>query len=104
MGQGGCCRPVLVPTLHNNNKVKNLTQVRIDLSNKDLVSKVSSIGSTQEPSEEELLLENENKLSEFLGNMPPIVDLKNMQRFQRENEYRQWIGLGKFIFWKYLFF
>jgi len=67
---------------------------RIDLSNKDLVSKVSSIGSTQEPSEEELLLENENKLSEFLGNMPPIVDLKNMQRFQRENEYRQWIGLG----------
>lgn len=67
---------------------------RIDLSNKDLVSKVSSIGSAQEPSEEELLLENENKLSEFLGNMPPIVDLKNMQRFQRENEYRQWIGLG----------
>jgi len=67
---------------------------RIDLSNKDLVSKVSSIGSTQEPSEEELLLENEHKLSEFLGNMPPIVDLKNMQRFQRENEYRQWIGLG----------
>ena len=29
--------------------------------------------------------------------MPPIVDLKNMQRFQRENEYRQWIGLGNFI-------
>lgn len=102
MGQGGCCRPVLVPTLHNNHKVKNLTQVRIDLSNKDLVSKVSSIGSTQEPSEEELLLENENKLSEFLGNMPPIVDLKNMQRFQRENEYRQWIGLGKLIIQKYM--
>ena len=33
--------------------------------------------------------------------MPPIVDLKNMQRFQRENEYRQWIGLGKLIIQKY---
>ena len=36
--------------------------------------------------------------------MPPIVDLKNMQRFQRENEYRQWIGLGKLFFQKEYFF
>jgi len=67
--------------------------VRIDLSNKDLQSRVSSIGAHNEPTEEDQRREADNKLSEFLGNLPPVAVLPSMKNMQKENE-DNWCYLG----------
>jgi len=69
---------------------------RIDLSNKDLQSRVSSIGAATEglePSDEDHRREADNKLSEFLGNLPPVAVLPSIKNMQKENE-DNWCYLG----------
>lgn len=68
---------------------------RIDMSNKDLQSRVSSIGATNsiEPTEDEQRRDADNKLSEFLGNLPPVAVLPSMKNLQKENE-DNWCCLG----------
>lgn len=65
---------------------------RIDLSTKTLMTQVSSIGTVK--TDEEVHQENDKKLSEFLGNLPPVAVLPDIKRFQKENENRQWCCLG----------
>lgn len=65
---------------------------KIDLSTKTLMTQVSSIGTLK--TDEEVHQENDKKLSEFLGNLPPVAVLPDIKRFQKENENRQWCCLG----------
>ena len=66
------------------------------MSNKDLQSRVSSIGATNsiEPTEDEQRRDADNKLSEFLGNLPPVAVLPSMKNLQKENE-DNWCCLGE---------
>ena len=73
---------------------------RIDLSNKDLQSRVSSIGAATdglEPTDEDQRREADNKLSEFLGNLPPVAVLPSIKNMQKENE-DNWCYLGNKLF------
>ena len=74
------------------------TKVRIDLSNKDLQSRVSSIGANHDiaPTEEDQRRDADNKLSEFLGNLPPVAVLPSIKNMQKENE-DNWCYLGKWF-------
>ena len=56
------------------------------------MTQVSSIGTVK--TDEEVHQENDKKLSEFLGNLPPLAVLPDIKRFQKENENRQWCCLG----------
>jgi len=68
---------------------------RIDLSNKDLQSRVSSIGANHDiaPTEEDQRRDADNKLSGFLGNLPPVAVLPSIKNMQKENE-DNWCYLG----------
>jgi len=62
----------------------------------DLQSRVSSIGAATdglEPTDEDQRREADNKLSEFLGNLPPVAVLPSIKNMQKENE-DNWCYLG----------
>ena len=84
---------VSLPFQASSNRIN---KVQIDLSNKDLQSRVSSIGAATEglePSDEDHRREADNKLSEFLGNLPPVAVLPSIKNMQKENE-DNWCYLG----------
>jgi len=67
---------------------------RIDKSNEEAVHKVSSIGNRHQPTNAELQRDSDNRLNEFLGNLPPVAVLPDIGQLQRDNEHRQWCYLG----------
>jgi len=67
---------------------------RIDRSNEEAVHKVSSIGVRHPPTQEELQRDSDNKLNEFLGNLPPVAVLNPLEIARKDDERRQWCYLG----------
>ena len=73
-----------------------LTPEALDRSNEEAVHKVSSIGVRHPPTREELQRDSDNKLNEFLGNLPPVAILNPIEIARKDDERRQWCYLGNF--------
>ena len=55
---------------------------------------MSSIGVRHPPTQEELQRDSDNKLNEFLGNLPPVAVLNPLEIARKDDERRQWCYLG----------
>ncbi|CAG5108110.1 Oidioi.mRNA.OKI2018_I69.chr1.g3637.t1.cds [Oikopleura dioica] len=67
---------------------------RIDKSNQEAVHKVSSIGIRHPLTEAEIRQQSENRLNEFLGNLPPVAVLPKFGRYEQNSESTEWCYLG----------